>query len=208
MMKRKLRRRRHEVSRDGRGRVYQRLCHSASGQEKKEVVIYDYDIDPRREILEKIIGKGQIASVRMIRGDITDLPHLIRTAQEFNITKIVHLAALLSKASSENPSLAVRTNCDGTANIFETARILRLEKLVYASSNTVFGTADMYEKEVISNDAPHYPLSVYGALSHLTRGSQAITIVSTGGCRSVGFLPVYGWATRRSASSTHRRTHE
>lgn len=85
-------------------------------QEGKEVVVYD--IDPRREILESLIGKEQITLVKIISGDITDLAHLIRTAQEFNITKIVHMAALLSMACSANPSLAVRINCDGTANIF------------------------------------------------------------------------------------------
>jgi nucleoside-diphosphate-sugar epimerase len=172
-------------------------------QEKKEVVIYDYDIDPRRKILEHIIGKEQIASVRMIRGDITDLAHLIRAAQEFHITKIVHLAALLSRASSENPSLAVRTNCDGTSNVFETARILHLEKVVYASSNTVFGTADMYEKEFISNDAPHYPLSVYGACKSFNE-RLAGYYFSEYGVDSVGlrFPAVYGVGHREGAASS------
>lgn len=170
-------------------------------QEGKEVVAYD--IDPRREILEYLIGKEQITLVRMIKGDITDLAHLIRTAQEFHITKIVHLAALLSRASSENPSLAVRTNCDGTANIFETARILRLEKVVYASSNTVFGTADMYEKEYIPNDAPHYPLSVYGACKSFNERFAGYYF-SEYGVDSVGlrFPAVYGIGHREGAASS------
>lgn len=170
-------------------------------QEGKEVVAYD--IDPRREILEYLIGKEQITLVRMIKGDITDLAHLIRTAQEFNITKIVHLAAILSKASSENPSLAVRTNCDGTANIFETARILRLEKVVYASSNTVFGPAEKYEKEYIPNDAPHYPSTIYGACKSFNE-RLAEYYFNEYGVDSVGlrFPVVYGVGHREGAASS------
>jgi UDP-glucose 4-epimerase len=127
----------------------------------KDVVAFD--VEPRPEVLESLIGKERKGSLKMIIGDITDLPHLIRTVQEFGVTKIFHMAALLSRASSANPSLAVRINCEGTANIFETARILGLQKVVYASSNTVFGPIEKYRGEVIGNDAPHYPVTIYGA---------------------------------------------
>lgn len=125
--------------------------------------IVAFDLDPRPEILTSLVGKERSALVRIIRGDITDLAHLIRVAQEFSITKIVHMAALLSKASSANPSLAIRVNCDGTGNVFETARILGLEKVVYASSNSVFGPMEKYGDDYIDNDAPHYPSMIYGA---------------------------------------------
>jgi nucleoside-diphosphate-sugar epimerase len=130
-------------------------------QEGEEVVTYD--IDPRRDILEYLMSKKEIALVKVIKGDITDVAHLIRTAKEHHSTRIIHMAALLSIDSSANPALAVQINCGGTANILETARILRVEKVIYASSNTVFGPAEKYEGEYIPNDAPHYPSTIYGA---------------------------------------------
>jgi len=170
-------------------------------QEGKEVVTYNRD--PRQEILDHLIGKEQLTSVRIIRGDITDLAHLIRTAQEFNVTTIVHLAAMLSRASAENPSLAVRINCDGTANVFETARILGLEKVVYASSNTVFGPPEKYAREVISNDAPHYPSTVYGACKSLNE-RLAEFYFNEYGVDSVGlrFPVVYGVGHKEGNASS------
>ena len=170
-------------------------------QEGKEVVTYNRD--PRRDILEYLVGREQLASVRVIRGDITDLAHLMRTAREFNVTTIVHMAAMLSRASAENPLLAVRINCEGTANIFETARILQLEKVVYASSNTVFGPPEKYDKEVISNDAPHYPGGVYGACKSLNE-RLAEYYFNEYGVDSVGlrFPVVYGVGHKEGAASS------
>jgi UDP-glucose 4-epimerase len=169
-------------------------------QEGNTVVAYD--IDPRPEALETIIGKEQSALIKIVRGDITDLPHLIRIAQEFRITKIVHMAALLSMASSANPSLAVRVNCDGTANIFETARILHLDKVVYASSNTVFGAMEKYEEEYLSDDAPQYPSTIYGACKSFNE-KFAGYYFNAYGVDSVGlrFPVVYGVGHREGAAS-------
>jgi UDP-glucose 4-epimerase len=170
-------------------------------QEQQEVVAYD--VDPRPEVLESLVGKKQKALLRIIRGDITDLAHLIRVAQEFSVTKIFHMAALLSRASAENPSLAVRINCDGTANIFETARILRLEKVVYASSNTVFGPIEKYRKRSIGNDAPHYPSTLYGACKSFNE-RLAEYYFNDFGVDSIGlrFPVVYGVGHREGAASS------
>jgi nucleoside-diphosphate-sugar epimerase len=59
--------------------------------------------------------------------------------------------------------LALRINCEGTLNVLETARILHLKKVVFASSIAVFGPPEKYEQEYIPNDAPHYPSNIYGA---------------------------------------------
>jgi len=167
----------------------------------EEVVIYD--IEPRRDIFEYLISKEEIALVEVVKGDITDLAHLIRTAKEHNCTKIIHMAALLSRASSANPVLAVRINCGGTTNILETARILDLEKVIYASSNTVFGLAEQYKEEYISNDAPHYPSTLYGACKSFDEW-LARHYFNEYGVDSVGlrFPVVYGLGHKEGAAAT------
>ncbi len=169
-------------------------------QEREEVVTYD--IDPRKDILEYLISKKDIVLVKVIKGDITDLAHLIHTAKEHNSTKIIHMAALLSLASSVNPVLAVRINCGGTANILETARILGLEKVIYASSNTVFGPAAKYKEEYISNEAPHYPSTIYGACKSFNE-RLAEHYFNEYGVDSVGlrFPVVYGMGHREGAAA-------
>ena len=130
-------------------------------QDGEKVVAYD--MAPDQNLLEKLMGKEKSDWVKVVQGDITDLAHLIRTCQESAVQKIIHTAALLGSASSANPLLAVRINCEGTVNVLETARILCLKRVVFASSVAVFGPPERYEQEYIPNDAPHYPSGIYGA---------------------------------------------
>ncbi len=174
-------------------------------QEGEEVVVYD--VDPRQDLLEHLMGKEESDRIKVIRGDITDLAYLIRTAQECNVTKLIHMAALLTTESLANPALAVRINCDGTANILETARILSLKKVVYASSATVFGLPEKYEQEYIPNDAPHYPTTIYAACKSFNE-RLAEHYFREYGVDSVGlrFATVYGVGQRSGVST--RRTEE
>ncbi len=169
-------------------------------KEGEEVIVYD--VDPRQDILEYLLSKEEIVLVKVIKGDITDVAHLIRTAKQYNSTKIIHMAALLSTASSANPVLAVRINCSGMVNILETARILGVEKVVYASSNTVFGPAEKYEEDYIANDAPHYPSTLYGACKSFNERLAEHYLKD--GVESVGlrFPVVYGMGHREGASAT------
>jgi len=170
-------------------------------QAGEKVIIYD--IEPRRDVLEYLMSKEEIVLVEVVKGDITDLAHLIRTAKEHNCTKIIHMAALLSNASSANPVLAVRVNCGGTVNILEAARILNLEKVVYASSNAVFGLAEQYKEEYVSNDAPHYPSTLYGACKSFDE-RLARHYFNEYGLDSVGlrFPVVYGLGHKEGAAAT------
>ena len=88
--------------------------------------VITYDVDPAREILDRIMGQKLSSQATVIQGDITDLPHLIHVAQEHKIDCIIHMASILSRASVANPSMAVQINIGGTVNALETARILKL----------------------------------------------------------------------------------
>ena len=161
-----------------------------------------YDVSPRPEILDMLLTKEEMGRVALVHGDINDLPHLMRTVKEHRASKIVHMAGILSMASSANPHLAVKINCEGTANILEAARILDLEKVVYASSNTVFGPTEKYGNGVIANNAPHYPSTVYGACKSFIE-RLADYYFSEYGVDSVGlrFGAVYGIGHREGVAA-------
>jgi UDP-glucose 4-epimerase len=165
-----------------------------------------FDSNPRREFMDELLTREEMEHVTIISGDITDLAHLIRTTKEFGITKIIHMAGLLSMASSANPALAVRINCDGTANVLETARILGLEKVVYASSNTVFGPPEMYGNGIIWNDAPHYPSTVYGACKSFIERLAGYYFTEYGvDSAGLRYGAVYGMGHREGAAATVSR---
>jgi nucleoside-diphosphate-sugar epimerase len=122
-----------------------------------------FDLSPASQPLDQLLTPTEMAKVHIIQGDILDFPHLVRTVQEFEVDRIIHMAALMMQASAANPSLAIKVNCEGTNNLFELARILGLKKIVWASSAAVFGGRSKHPQEYLPNDAPQYPENVYSA---------------------------------------------
>lgn len=130
-------------------------------REGQQVVAYD--LFPSESLLSQLLTEKERAGVKIIRGDVNDLPCLLHTIKDNKVDVVIHMAYFLTGASNANPSLATKVNCDGTINVFEAARILDLKKVVWASSIAVYGPQEKYPEESIPNDAPHYPFGVYGA---------------------------------------------
>ncbi|MFC2022395.1 NAD-dependent epimerase/dehydratase family protein [Chloroflexota bacterium] len=131
-------------------------------KEGEQVVVYDWF--PEKSLLEQLLNEDEKTRVKIVQGDVTDLPHLIHTVKENDVNIIIHMAGLLVEDSKANPPLAVKINCEGTINVFETARLLGLRKVVWASSMSVFfGAQAKYPEEYVPNDAP--PLSAHNLFS-------------------------------------------
>jgi UDP-glucose 4-epimerase len=128
-----------------------------------------FDIAPNREFLRFVLG-GDHPQVNVAVGDVSDAFSVLHAMRDCGAERVVHLAALLSLRSDQNPMRALRVNCEGTLNIFEAALACNVSKVVWASSIGVFGTAgiarsgDQAEDSAIylENDAPHRPHGVYG----------------------------------------------
>jgi len=141
----------------------------ASGQ---DVVVYGYfggtgkdsgeDL-PDLDYLDYLLGGDARDKVSVEIGDVSDLDTLTLMMERHDVTKVVHLASLVSASSQANPSLAVRVNVEGTANVFEAASRLRLDKVVWASSIEVFGARSVNAAGVITDDSPPDPPFIYGA---------------------------------------------
>lgn len=108
-----------------------------------DVVAYD-DLndfyDPRlkeKNILDlKALGKA----FTMVQGCVTDRSTLERVFREQKIDQVIHLAARAGvRPSLAEPSLYQRVNAEGTATVFEVARLAGVRKVVAASSSSVYG---------------------------------------------------------------------
>ena len=152
-----------------------------------------YDIAPQFEFLGDILG-GATRDVTVVRGDVTDMPQLLRAMQQAGPRRVVHLASLLSIASEENPLRAVKVNLEGAIHTFEAALAVGAEKVVWASSIAALGRGAREPGDIIRNDAPHAPTSLYGASkSFLER--VAVTYERDRGLNAIGlrFTVVYGY---------------
>ena len=121
----------------------------------EEVVCFD--LAPPRPNLEPYLER-----IKMYRGDITQLPHLLEAINTNGVHKIIHMAALLPPDTEERHSYAMQVNIGGTNNVFEAARWTGVERVVYASSIAVYGIQDTFGERPINEDDLNDPINVYG----------------------------------------------
>lgn len=75
--------------------------------------------------------------VKGVRGDVQSLPFLMGLVKDYHVESIIHLAGV-SRAAKLAVHEIIQVNVHGTVNVLETARILGLRRVTFASSNTVY----------------------------------------------------------------------
>ena len=164
--------------------------------------VISFDASSDLTILADAIGSENLTRVVQVSGDILDLSLLLRTIKTHKIDTIAHFASLQIPASDANPPMALKINCQGTLNLLEACRVCDIRRLVWASSIAVFGPPEMYGNKPVENDAPHHPVSVYGACKSLNE-YMAKHYSDNYGVDSIGFrfTAVYGIGRVRGKSS-------
>ena len=156
------------------------------------IYIYDLKHDPHR--LQLLMTEEEIARVNFIAGDVTDLPHLSSTLNQYYITNVVHLAGLQVPVCRKNPLLGATVNVLGTLAMFEAVlQAGQVQRLVYASSAAVFGPPDRYAAGSLQDDVPLEPSTHYGVFKCCNEGNARVYLQDHG-LSSVGLRPwtVYG----------------
>jgi nucleoside-diphosphate-sugar epimerase len=122
----------------------------------EEVICFDLYPDPGK--ISHLGGRAKI-----VVGDVTRIEDIIAAIKEFRVERIVNLAYILGAESEANPHMAMRTNVMGMNNVFESARLMGINRVVYASSIAVYGLQSSFgERPVLETDYCH-PTLVYGA---------------------------------------------
>lgn len=119
------------------------------------VVVYDFK--PNLADIAHFSSK-----VKVLSGDVLDFEDVADVVRKNKITHIVHLAAMLVLESKERPAKSIRTNCDGTNNVFEVSRLLDVSRTLFTSSVVVYGLQKYYPNlKVSEDDFPHCPAEPY-----------------------------------------------
>lgn len=127
----------------------------------EQVVTLDWMVD--QNSAQEVLGKDEFNRLTVVSGDVAD-PYIInRVIKKYNVRRIVHLASILTSFAVADPTLALRVNCQGLVNVLEAAHLFSVERVVWASSNSVFGSPDRHPSGIVTNDAPHYPKNIYEA---------------------------------------------
>jgi UDP-glucuronate 4-epimerase len=80
------------------------------------------------------------SAITFVHGDVLDAPLIDKLCEQHRFDVIVHLAALAGvRPSLAQPKRYQRVNVEGTLNILEACRAYDVERLVFASSSSVYG---------------------------------------------------------------------
>lgn len=128
-------------------------------EEGYEIVIVDNLINSKPSIIQKLSSLTS-KKVIFIEGDIRDRPLLENIFNTYAITSVIHFAGLKSVSESQSkPLLYYNNNVGGSVILFEEMLKANVQKLVFSSSATVYGSPDttQYTEDLTTN-----PINVYG----------------------------------------------
>ncbi|WP_439489771.1 NAD-dependent epimerase/dehydratase family protein [Algoriphagus sp.] len=140
--------------------------------------------------VDKIISDS--FNFTFIKADIVDDKLWEKMARDFNVEGVVHLAAQAGvRYSLENPKSYIKSNVEGFLNVLEFCRDENINKLIYASSSSVYGMESA--QPFSEKEACNKPVSLYAATKRANE-LIAYTYHHLFGIESMGlrFFTVYG----------------
>lgn len=153
-----------------------------------EVRVLDNLVRGRMANLSQAIRRGG-RRLRFIEGDVRDRATVARAVD--GCDGVFHQAAIRITLCAERPRDCMDVLVMGTFNVFEAAVASHVKKVVYASSASVYGAADVFP-----TDERHHPWNnrtLYGAAKVMNEGIAA-SFQDMYGLNSVGlrYFNVYG----------------
>jgi nucleoside-diphosphate-sugar epimerase len=145
----------------GSGFIGSHLCRTLA-EHGDRVVSYDVSARPSTALLDAPSDVG--GRVKFIAGSASDVPTFFRAIKDEKIEGIIYVAAVLLEAD-DMPTEALKVNVEGLANACEAARLFDLRRVVYFSSQGVYGARDdmnpVPEDSVLSPTAGMYQMTKY-----------------------------------------------
>src|SRR5437764_3860717 len=162
--------------------IVDRLVDAGAG----EIRVLDNLVRGRRENLARAMARRPIT---FLEGDVRDRAAVARAVAGCDY--VFHQAAIRITLCAERPRECIDVLVGGTLNVFEAAVAAGVRKVVYASSASVYGGADVFP-----TDERHHPYNnrtLYGAAKLMDEGI-ARSYREMHGLPSVGlrYFNVYG----------------
>ena len=118
-----------------------------------------YDTDLKDQRLKRLKSFRNFSFKKI---DLINEKKLKNAFLKFNPSIVIHLAAQAGvRYSIENPRAYLDSNLIGFHNIIEQCKQSKINKLIYASSSSIYGLNEKIPFSV--NDTTDYPVSLYGA---------------------------------------------
>jgi nucleoside-diphosphate-sugar epimerase len=160
-------------------------------------VVFDRSADSKR--LRAIIDDEDLERVRLITGDITDKTAVLSALESSGAQRVIHLAGLQVPNCRADPVSGAMVNIVGTLNLFEAAREIGTQGVIYASSAAVYGMND--DSTPIDETVECEPSTHYGVFKRANEGNARIYFLDHG-ISSIGLRPLTVYGVNRDTGIT------
>jgi nucleoside-diphosphate-sugar epimerase len=147
-----------------------------------------------------------------VRGDVSQLEDLLNPMKQYAIDRVINWAFIMATELQGEPRLLTKINVIGMSNAFEAAKIMGAKRVVYASSETVYGPQAMYGMREVTEDDQTNPTHSYAVCklyAEIMAGQyQRLYGMSFTGLRpTIGYghggrSPAQHWSDMPSAAAT------
>ena len=127
------------------------------------IVVFDNLVRGSLQNLGKALDDPRVT---LVRGDVRDAA-AVRQAMQ-GIDAVIHMAALRITACAADPREAFEVMCQGSFNVVDAARLAGVQKIVAASSASVYGLAE--EFPTTERHHPYNDETWYGASKTMLEG--------------------------------------
>ena len=103
-----------------------------------------------------------------VQGNVAEIEDILNAMKKYDIDRIINWAFIMIASNAPtDPRLAVKVNVMGMSNAFEAAKIMGAKRVVYASSETVYGPQAMYGMREVTEDDQTNPQHSYAVCKKL-----------------------------------------
>jgi len=134
-------------------------CHAARELIGSGHSVFLYDLNPGLDYVTAIAGRPR---VKTMRGDLLDLPNLLRSLKQAKPNVVVHTAGLIGGQVENPPYRGFQTNTVGSVNVFEACQLSQIKRLVHVSTFGVYDWANI-RRGPVTEEAPRWGNRFYPA---------------------------------------------
>jgi UDP-glucose 4-epimerase len=165
------------------------ISHLLADPDVSRVVCLDL-VSPKEWFL-KLIGRYS-GKFQFVRGDVSNLEDILNAMALYPVDSVVNWAFVMGVETPNAPRLAAKVNALGMCNSFEAARLMGANRVIYASSQTVYGPWPMYGDREVTEDDQTNPTHSY-AVCKLFAEILAGQYTAKYGMAFTGLRPTVGY---------------
>jgi len=129
-------------------------------KDKDVKTVVSLDMAPPPAWFMKTVEKYAV-KFHYVRGNVTELEDILNPMKLYAIDRVINWAFIMVTELQGEPRLNTKVNVLGMSNAFEAAKIMGAKRVVYASSETVYGPQAMYGMREVTEDDQINPTHSY-----------------------------------------------